>query len=924
MAASGLHAQERDDVSRRLDRLRRNPIVRELLERSRKSELSEAQKQLLEKAVKSLSDAEVVDLLGEMGLSAEGSNLRKRERLRIALGLEQPPNLPEPPRAGQIGLENAAEGEYLQGEEDSRGLLKLRGRIRLRLPSGVLTADTVIVDIKRRELYAEGNLEYRSQNGLVKAERFIYSQSLGTGILYRASGYEKPIHFVGKNLLQSGPKQFALSHAWFTSCAAERPHYNFTARKVWVRDGRQITAVGVLYHVGGVPLLPLPFVYASDWGTGISTQIGYGRVQGWFMQNTYQFSMPDAASSSFLPMYYRFTLDGYQNTGHAFGAEFYRFSAPLNYIIQAGAAEYHRYEAIPDFREKDAIRITNRVQRRDGTIGKEIYQWQKLFAIFNAKDSEASKNSVRNVHLRYEGYTHQLYEFEYGGRYQPASTIPALYESSEAGRGLIRPTTNWSLAYNEQWDDLSLRVGAQRTRLWLEASDYTQSRYVPASDIIPDVDIRKRFFLGRLPWKDMPVYWRHRLHTDIKNEYAAGQTFRSLNNNLYQTDFGSYLSFYPYVTFRPLVGYGAQKTIPQNRTADPDVERQARRASYQFAFTEDELVLGPDVLHVRATYRRKDSFKEEEADASTFSYKDRDDIRNDRMDTSQKLNETEVALESYAVHNLLVSLSSIYDHRTYNEDVSYRERWYYPVFRLDYLVDFLNFGRRDRENLLSTRRHHFLQMRLTNDLMYDSIRQDYHSNLAGFNFQAGGFDLPLLKRLRYLEMGFYWYHVYANQALDHMRYSLRGDIQLTRYLFLEWELEARAVDSERYVTSSVDENGEPDHVNFRDDVVDGTGANGARKRQETVFNIGYFECALIIDLHEWEMRLGYSIEQRSLLAGVGSLEVVNFYDNKVFFSMTLMRFDIGSVRDRPSRFLLHRRRVHPGDLGRSGIGTVRN
>ena len=923
-ATSQLSAQQRDDVTRRIEKLRRNPVVKELLERGRKPELSDAQRILLEKAVGAMVDADVLAFLQENGLSIEGSVHRRRERLRIALGLEKPPALQEAPREGSIGLENAAEGEYLQGEDGSRGLLKLRGRIRLRLPGGVLTANSVIVDTKRREVYAEGNLEYRSSNGVVKAERFIYSQELGTGILYNASGYEKPIHFIGKSLIQTSPKQFALSHAWFTSCAAERPHYNFTARKVWIRNGRQITAVGVLYHVGGIPLLPLPFVYASDWGTGIVTQMGHGRLQGWFMQNTYQFSVPTAATSLWQPMYYRFTFDYYQKTGQAFGAELYKFSPALNYIVQAGAAEYHRYEIIADFREKDAVRITNRVQRADGTVGRENYRWEKLFAIFNAKESDAAKNKVRNVHLRYEGYTNQLYEFEFGGRYQPTSTIPALYESSEAGRGLIRPTTNWTLTYNEQWDDLGLRVSAQRNRLWLDTPNPRDAQYVPVNDVAPEVDINKRFFLVRLPWREAPLYWRHLLHTDIRKEYSAGKVFRSMNNNRYRTDLESFVSFYPFVTFRPLVGYGAQKTIPQNTVVDNDIEREARRGSYQFFFTEDELTFGPDLLHLRTLYRRKDSFKEEEADSSILSFKDRDDIRNNRMDTSQKVNESEVALESFPVHNLFVSVSSVYDHQTYREVVGYRDRWYYPIMRVDYLVDFLNFGRLDRENLLSSRRLHFLQMRLTNDLMYDSVRQEYHSNLSGFNFQAGGFDLPLLKRLRYLEMGFYWYHVYANQALDHMRFSLKTDVQLTKTLFFEAELESRAVDSERYVTSSVDQNGNSDHVNFRDDVANGTGANGARKRQETVFNIGYFECALLIDLHEWEMRVGYSIEQRSVLAGVGSLELVNFYDNKVFFSMTLLRFDIGSTRDRPSRFLLNRRRVHPGDLGRTGIGTVRN
>ena len=90
-----------------------------------------------------------------------------------------------------------------------------------------------------------------------------------------------------------------------------------------------------------------------------------------------------------------------------------------------------------------------------------------------------------------------------------------------------------------------------------------------------------------------------------------------------------------------------------------------------------------------------------------------------------------------------------------------------------------------------------------------------------------------------------------------------------------------------------------------------------------MFNTGYFLGSIVLDLQDWEMRFGYELEQRSVFAGVNSVDVVNYYDNKLFFSMTMLRFDVASVRDRPSRFILQRRRVRATDIGRAPISSGR-
>ncbi|HNN61166.1 MAG TPA: hypothetical protein PKK45_20290, partial [Leptospiraceae bacterium] len=854
-AATGLHAVP-DDTQARLEKLRENPLFQQLLDQSRPG-LTDTQKKLLLKAIDSLSEQEIDDSLQELHLSTDGSATTRKDRLKIAVGLMSAPELPKTKQGGAIGIENAAEGEFMRGENDGEGLMVLRGRIRLRLPSGIVLADTVIVDTKRQELFAEGNLVYYKtgekdgKTGEIHAERLLYDQKLGTGILYNADGYMAPVYFMGKSIQQISQGKISVSHVYFTTCSAQRPHYNFTASRVWLSDDREIIAVGALYYVGGIPLLPIPFLYASPWGTGIITQMGHGDIQGYYMQNTYQFSVPEAYTYDFLPVGYRFKADFYQNTGNAFGIDLFRFSPGLNYYLEAGAAEFHRYEVIGDFRDKKEIRFTNAVTRSDGTQGKDYYNWYKIFTILNYRKTDFRNNQVRSVQLRYEDYSHRLYEFEFGGRYQPTSTIPALYQKGEADRGLIRNDTNWSLVYSEAFDDLSVRVQASRSRVWLESSNYKDSKYVPVSDVVPSLDVQKKWQVGKLPLLDSPIIWENKIHTDLTKLYSSGDVYQTTNFNQFTSGLRTWVSPFSFVTFQPFVGYGAQKTVPYSptkttyTTTGPTtsfgvtttdfkaLERESARQSYQFLYTEDELTLGPDLIFLRTTYRRKESFKEEEKEAPAVNVYG--------FDQKQKVHEVEGSLEAYPINRLALSITSIYDMRRFQFDVKQNQRWYYPVARVDYYFDFINLFREERENLLTRRKAHFLGLRLTNDYVYDALNKRDHSDVVGVNFEAGGFDLLVLRRLRYLEAGFYWYHVYYNPGLDHMRYSMKADIQVVRWLFWEMELESRATEVERYRKDSKDANGYYNYVSFTQDVVNSTGLAGRRRRQNAVFNIGTFE-----------------------------------------------------------------------------------
>lgn len=913
-----LQAQQSPELQQRiaeLEELQRNPLFRQLM--GEREQLSPEQKSIMDKAVQNMPLADVKSSLKRLGNSIKGSELLLRQRLKIALGIAVLPELPAPRKQPRISIENASEGEYLQGAEDGHGLLKLEGRIKVTLPEGSFTANRVLVDTDRQEIYGEGEVEFKSGNAAIKAERILYNKRLGTGIIYNAAGYAAPVYIIGKSLQQIGNQRFSASHAWFTTNAADIPHYHFTARRLWVYEDNTVFAVGVWYHIGGVPLLPLPFLYSSNWGTGIISQIGHSDTQGWYWENTYQFGDPEAIySSSWIPMAYRFKADWHQRVGEVFGIEFFRFSPNLNYFVDVDVARYKRYEVVGDFREKDNIEITNQVTRNDGTIGEDIRKWTKIFALVNFRMANMRDNNTRSFQLRYEDYSHPLFDYEFGGRYAPESTSFALYQDSEASRGLIHSQTDWNAVYTENRGDLSIRVAATRRKVWEgQTNFYDDSQYIPVSDTVPEIDLGHSWDLGTIPVVDMPIYWDHNLHTDLQKTYSEGKEWETRNNNQYETAFRSYYSFYPYFSFEPKLGYGAQKTVPESRSNDANnresLELQARKNSYQYWFTEDTLTIGPEPINLAITRRFKDSYKEEQNDAPVVNITG--------FTGNQKVNETELLLTTRPFWNTEFSVNAIYDHREFQDEVESRDRWSYPIFRSDIYLDFLNLGRQDRENLLSRNKIHFLGLRLTDEYVYDPIRRRDHSNVAGLSFEMGGFDLWLLKRLRYLELSYYWYHVYYNTELDHMRFSFKTDIQLWSWGYLEMELDSRATEIERYSGNSVDDEGRSNHVNFSRDIVNGAGLNGREARENAVFNTHFFRTALILDIEDFEYRFGYEMEQKQIYAASTSLETITYYDNRVFFSLTFLKFDVGGGSNSQSRFIFNRQRVRSEDVGTQPI-----
>jgi hypothetical protein len=105
-----------------------------------------------------------------------------------------------------------------------------------------------------------------------------------------------------------------------------------------------------------------------------------------------------------------------------------------------------------------------------------------------------------------------------------------------------------------------------------------------------------------------------------------------------------------------------------------------------------------------------------------------------------------------------------------------------------------------------------------------------------------------------------------------------------------------------------------DQTSIWRDLAYGTGLSGSENKKKTAMNVNRYMITLKHNLHSWEYRLTYSMDLRALPGGTSGDSVLTFYDQSVFFSLSLTNFSLGSDQtSETSRVRLFRYRKQPLD-----------
>jgi len=965
------------------------PDQRELVKNSKDEEklysVTQIQRKLIRKVLDTLSDREVDEYLKQMGLSISGSIYAKKRRLRDVIGSDEEAKSKEMPipesQSGKgmpIVIENASEGELMSVDKTNSGVLILRGNVKLKVGKGRLLANSVFVDSKKQEIYAEGGIEFKDGGISIKGDKFIFDARLQRGVVYDTKASYYPAYFIGKKIKKLDEKRYLLEMGYFTACGAEVPHYTFKAGKIIVYQDESVVATNLRYQVGGTTLFWFPMIYTSSLGSGWVTQIGHNMTQGWFFQNSYQWSVPSAAQSSWLPMGYKAKLDWYEKTGQVAALDMWKLSPSVNYILDLGYANHKNYTITTAFDDRfrrgglGNVTTTNQVDRgefqpfkghspfeRFGNayysqelaskgisnrdIGVQYQPWWKARFILNAKKNNNEKDGTRNLQVNYENYNNSGYEYEYGNRYEPTNTLRAIYNRRNQRFGMMRQNLAWSLDYSENRGDLTVNVSAKRTLIFNILTPSSRSNYFPIVDQVPTTTIKNSSQLGTIPYFEAPVYWDISLFNSLTRYYGAvtkaplktptleGSTddpfgeykaslIRTQILTLGETGFKTTMNFGSYASYSPSIYFGARKESaerPNASVSDVALDRVLRRESYEFLRQNHNFRLGAPVLFLNVNYRKMEARKSELPE---------------KVIGTNRIHEAEFSLESMALQDFEFSVRTIRDLRTpsseYNPQPTEKERWYFSVFRASGFFDFIEGFGNKKVSMLESQRSFYSGIFVNNDFVYHTALGKPLSNNLTIAYQLGGFSLPFIKNFRNLEVGATWYHAYNSSILDSYRFYIQSDIQITRNTGLEIQLDSRVTQPWRLTNqmSATNAYGNTTYsqststvyqpTTLDKDIITGLGGDGLQARQTTAFNINKLMLVLKHNLHNWEYRLGYSMDLRSIAGGPSFDNQVIFYDQSVFFTVSLINVNFGQGDSTEStRSRLYRFRKKPLQVG---------
>jgi len=122
-----------------------------------------------------------------------------------------------------------------------------------------LHARQVRYDIERQTLEAEGSPVLGDRGEQVKGGLMTYDLPTRVGTIYDAqTNYEKGL-YLGQRIRKVGENELDVMNGTYTTCNSAKPHYRFSSHwmKIFLKD--KLVAKPVVFYLGNVPLLALPF-----------------------------------------------------------------------------------------------------------------------------------------------------------------------------------------------------------------------------------------------------------------------------------------------------------------------------------------------------------------------------------------------------------------------------------------------------------------------------------------------------------------------------------------------------------------------------------------------------------------------------------------------------------------------------------------
>lgn len=195
---------------------------------------------------------------------------------------------------------NGDKVEYFHEKKEVAG----SGNISITYKDVVLTCDRILVHLDTRDAEAEGNVKVSQKGAYLSGERIVYNFQTRKGMATSGSLSAAPFYGRGAELDKVANKdEFVLERGYVTTCDLDKPHYRIQSRQVKVYLNDKVIAKHILFFVGDVPVLYLPYYIQSLRGeskTHIIVIPGERSDWGYFLLSAYRYYFSDDSRGDIL------------------------------------------------------------------------------------------------------------------------------------------------------------------------------------------------------------------------------------------------------------------------------------------------------------------------------------------------------------------------------------------------------------------------------------------------------------------------------------------------------------------------------------------------------------------------------------------------------------------------------------------------
>jgi len=217
-------------------------------------------------------------------------------------------------KPGQPIIVDGDKVEYFEEE----GRIVAEGNVSITYGDVKLTCDRIEVNTQTRRALCEGNVRIEQEEGVLMGDRIRYDFAEKEGEIIGGVVEAFPWFGQAEESGKVGPNEYLLRKGFITTCDLDKPHYRISGEEIRVFPDDKVIAKNVVFYVGKVPVLWMPYYYHPIIQSRAKVQFipGSNTDWGYFLLSAWRFYVKGNSRVDVL-------LDYRDKKGFAFGEDFY-------------------------------------------------------------------------------------------------------------------------------------------------------------------------------------------------------------------------------------------------------------------------------------------------------------------------------------------------------------------------------------------------------------------------------------------------------------------------------------------------------------------------------------------------------------------------------------------------------------------------